>query len=80
MKKGKRKTSSNEFRQWDFCPRQWYFIKTRWKKRRNAAAQRGVEFHRNMSKGVKAVQKAQRLFKAAAITGGLICLLWLVSR
>lgn len=80
MKKKNRETSSSEFRQWDFCPRQWFFIRTVGRKRKNAASRKGMEFHRNMSGGVKEVQKAQRWFMAAAITGGIVCIFLLVSQ
>ena len=81
MTNNKRNANSNEFRQWDYCPRQWYLKKTLGKRCGNSAIRKGVEFHRNMSKGVKSLQTAQRVFKAAAvITGGVICLFLLASR
>lgn len=81
MMKNNRNRNSNEFRQWDYCPRQWYLNKTQGKRRGNSATRKGMDFHRNMSKGVKSVQTAQRVFKTAAIiTGGVICIFLLASR
>ncbi len=81
MLKQKPFRNSSEFKQWDYCPRQWYLRRTLGKKHgTSAAARRGIDHHQKISKGVKEVQFAQGLFKAALIAGGVICLLLLVSR
>ena len=81
MKNKKPFICSNEFKQWDFCPKQWYFIKTgKMRVTSSAASRKGIEFHKNQSYGIKAVQRAQSKFKTSVIIGGLVCLLWFLLR
>ena len=80
MKKNKPFISSNEFKQYDFCPKQWYLIKTGKMNVNTSAARRGMDYHRKKSYGIKAVQKAQSKFKITAYIGGIVCLLWFLSR
>jgi hypothetical protein len=80
MKKNKPFIGSNEFKQWDFCPRQWYLIKTGKAKVITSASRRGISFHKNQSYGIKAVQQAQSKFKKTVLIGGIVCLLWFLLR
>ena len=81
MKQEKQKINSNEYRQWDYCPRQWYLRQTLGRRNgNNSARRRGMKYHQNMAHGIKSVQIAQSRFRTAAIiTGGVICLFLLVS-
>ena len=80
MKKNKPFISSNEFKQYNFCPKQWYLIKTGKMNANTSAARRGMDYHRNKSYGIKAVQSAQSKFKTTVYIGGIVCLLWFWSR
>ncbi len=81
MNKNKPFIGSNEFKQYDFCPRQWYFIKTgKMRVTSSAASRKGIAFHKNQSYGIKAVQRAQLKFKTTILIGGLVCLLWFLLR
>ncbi len=78
MKQEKRKTNSNEYRQWDYCPRQWYLFKTTGRKIRCQASKRGLEFHHRQAQSVQAVQNTQSFLMKIIITGGIVCLFWLL--
>jgi hypothetical protein len=76
MKKNKTFISSNEFKRWAFCPKQWYLLRTRKINTGNSATRRGVDYHKRMSHGVKAVQRAQSNFKTTLLIGGIACILY----
>ncbi len=76
MKKNNPFIRSSEIKQWDYCPRQWYLLRTTGRKINTQAAKRGLEYHQKEAKGVKAVQKTQSLLITSILTGGIICLLW----
>jgi len=70
---------SSEFKQWAFCPRHWYLLRTTGKRASGPAVRRGVEFHTRKSKEVINVQKKQSAFVTAVILGGIACIIWLLS-
>ncbi len=80
MKKNDLFIRSSEIKQWDYCPRQWYLLRTTGRKINSQAAKRGLEYHNRQAKGVKAVQKTQSFLIKSILTGGIICLFWFLSR
>ena len=70
---------SAEFKQWAFCPRHWYLLRTTGKRAHGPAVQRSMEFHARKSKEVITIKKTQSLFLTAVILGGIVCIIWLLS-
>lgn len=70
---------ASEIRQWCFCPRQWYLLRTTGRRVVTAATKRGVDFHLKESRKVEAVQKMQLAFVAYLIIGGIVCCILLLS-
>jgi hypothetical protein len=77
--KDKRYIGSSEFKQWAFCPRHWYLLRTTGKRAQGSSAQRGVDYHTRKSREVISVKKTQSAFIAAVILGGIVCLILLLS-
>jgi hypothetical protein len=77
--KNKKTIGAYEVRQWCFCPRQWYLFRTTHRKANILASKKGVEFHENAAKPIKAIQKSQTAMATAIVLGGIICLIWLLS-
>jgi hypothetical protein len=73
---------SSEFKQWVFCPRHWYLLRTTGKRAQGPqipTVRRGVEYHTAKSREVINVQKKQSAFVTAAVLGGIACIIWLLS-
>ena len=82
--KNKPNINASELKQWDFCPRQWYFLRTKGRRGRQQISstepsRRGQEFHQQKSGPVKKAQKTQSAISKFMTIGGIACLLWLLS-
>ena len=83
--KNKPNINASELKQWDFCPKQWYLLRTGGRRRiqqqlcSNQASRRGQEFHQKKSGPVKQAQKTQSVISNFLTIGGLACLFWLLS-
>jgi len=77
--KNKPYIGSAEFKQWAFCPRHWYFLRTSGTRGHGPAVRRGKEFHARKSREVISVKKTQSAFVTAAVLGGIVCLIWFLS-
>ena len=64
---------ASELKQWDYCPRQWYLVRTTSRRLHCQAAKRGVEFHNRKLGAVQAIQKTQSHLVKLLITGGIVC-------
>jgi CRISPR/Cas system-associated exonuclease Cas4 (RecB family) len=76
VKSNKHSISASELKQWDYCPRQWYLLKTTGSRVNNRAVRLGREFHQKQAQGVKAVRNTQSLLTKFILTGGIACLFW----
>lgn len=71
---------AGEIRQWCFCPKQWYLIRTRGIRKTTPAGKRGIEHHKRESRKVEAVQRIQMRIKTMIFAGGALWLIfWLLS-
>ena len=76
MKK-KRNIAANEIRQWCFCPRQWYLLRTTGLRIMTPAAKRGVVYHQREAVRVNAVVRSQSALTIILLLGGAACCIWL---
>ena len=79
MNRNKPNINANEIKQWDFCPRQWYLIRTKGRTWNDQPARRGQEFHQQHAVPVKQIQKTQSFISKIVTIGGAACLFWLLS-
>lgn len=70
--KNKRYIAASEFKQWAFCPRHWYLLRTTGKRANSSNARRGTLYHNAKAEGVKKVQKTQAVL-LWVILGGIAC-------
>lgn len=63
---------ASEIKQWDFCPMQWWLIRNG-AKSDSAATRRGVAYHDERGKAVKAITVRQNILKYAWIGVAICC-------
>ena len=78
MKRSKN-INASEIRQWCFCPRQWYLLRTTGRKVVTFATKRGVDFHLKESRKVEAVKRMQLALGTTLIIGGIVCCILFLS-
>jgi hypothetical protein len=71
---------SSELKQWSFCPREWFLLRTRRIKINNIHTKRGLEFHNKQAKGIRSIKRTQNQLVFLLATGGALCLLLLLLR
>ncbi len=70
--------SAGEIRQWCYCPRQWYLLRTGGRRLMTPASRQGVAYHQKEAVKVKAVVRSQSALVTILILGGAACCIWLL--
>jgi hypothetical protein len=71
--------SSHEIKQWAFCPRQWYLLRTTGRRVDNAFIRKGSSFHHAKARQIRKIKIMQNILVSLVVIGAALCLFFLLS-
>ncbi len=71
--------SSHEIKQYAFCPRQWYLLRTTGRRVNDAFIREGAAFHHEKARQIRRIKTTQDVLVFLCAVGIVLCLFFLLS-